>query len=364
MDIKKPDNVTLRGAHVDPIPETPNKRVVNFPRNHPTVNNHIKEFLCIWQANTDSKVIYDPVQVSRYLFKYVCKAEKESSDFRKVARAAVSAAPDDKSLRHGLQKILIKSVSKNTPLQEAHLHLSRDGIYADISLPFKYCSVSQGKALDLNAEDMTVKATKGEDYPELFWKRHNDPNFQQECRIYNSFKEEDNLESYFQRFEKTWVNPVGPEEVNLYEFIAFFDKNWKPSGERVPMIRPCFHKVPALNKKERFEAWARVQLLSYKADANPDNLTDGHDSITEAFDKFMEQNANNPRLNHLMEAYAGAVAASINVNGEMIEEAEDASADQPEDVDVAIEEEAFQQFGELQVDPLGKIKRGGNSNIC
>ena len=353
ISVKKPDNMTLRGAHVDPIsPDQPDKRVVNFPRNHPTVNNHIKEFLCMWQANTDSKVIYDPVQVTRYLFKYVCKAEKESLDFRKVARAAVSAAADDKSVKHGLQKILIKSVSKNTPLQEAHLHLGQDEVYADISQSFRYCSVGKSKAVDLDVEDMKVKATKPDDYPELFWKRHTDPNFQNECRIYNSFLEEGNLKSYFQRFEKTWIDPVGPEQVNLYEFVAFFDKSWKPDGQKVPVIRPSFHKVPSLNKKERFEAWARVQLLSYKADATPDNIKDGYEDISDAFVDFLRQNEKNPRLNFLKEDYEYALIASLNADGEIAEEDAEDPVGQPENLDAVIEEEAMLQFGELQQDPL------------
>ena len=315
--INKKADVTIRGSHVDPIEGKPHQRVVNFPRNHPTVNYHIREFLCLWQANTDSKVIYDPNQVTKYLFKYICKSEAESTDFRKVAQASIDSIDENKSVRSAIQRMLIKGISKDTCLQAAHLELSRTRGYSEISTSFHHCSVGGGKLINLDPVDLNAKVTK-ENLAELYWRRHEDPNFHNACLKYDAFMNEGTLDEYFQQFDKRWSDPPGPRDANLHDFISLYDREWKPKKTSItPVVNPFMHRVPPTTKKELFEKWARARLLQFKVDCTPDNVSKGFEDITEAFKAFMKSVEKNPRFNFLKTKWEEAQSAgALNVEKE------------------------------------------------
>ena len=341
--VNKKPNMMLRGAHVERSKENKKIHEVYFPRNHPTVNFHVKEILLIWRANTDTKPIYDTEQVRKYLFKYVCKSEKESTAFKKAVVAAVANSDDKTTVKSGLQKLFIKGVNKDVSLQECHLHLNKNRHHAEISLPTHHCSLAEGKALNLNPGDLATKVTRSSGYQDIYWNRENDPNYHEACAQYDAFKNEGKEEEYFKRFHKDWFPPCSPRETSLHEFVSFYDKQWRPSGQQtLPIFSPSFQKVPNLEQTERFEKWARAKLLQAKPGSTPQNILDGFDSITDAFKNFIETNTKE-KWNLIREGYKAAAVPSEDVegDGDQVTKDEDPNKDPGE-------------FEDLYIGPVGK----------
>ena len=299
--IKRPD-LTLRGCHVIPRKGAPTIHDLNLVRNHPNVNFHIKEFLLVWRGNIDSKIILDPAQVKKYLFSYISKHEGESIDFRKACRAAVANCNDATSMKKAAQKIMMQTVNRDTPLQEAILQLKRDRNYADFSQTFHQISVGGSKSLNLHPKDMKQKLTNTDSYQDHYWNRHQDPKYLEAVQNFNAFAEDGKLDEYYSQFHKDFKNPTSPAETNLNNYIAFYNKDWTISrNQRVPLINPYFQTPPNVSKTQSYETYARGRMLQFKVDATPDNITGGFESITEAFKHFIK---NAPkRLEFLKEEY-------------------------------------------------------------
>ena len=367
--INKTPGKTLRGAHCDPVKKSRQhvgnldmsggQHVINYVRNHPTINNHVKEFLVIWLANTDTKPIYDVDQVIKYLFNYVCKHEKESLAFRKAGKAAVANISETTSVKTGLQKIFIKSVGKDTPLQEAHIHLNKRRHHAVMDATFHQCSVGGGKSLNLESDKDDVKVVRSEGYPEKYWNRENDQNYLNMCLKYDAFKAEGQEEEYFKLFHPNWKTPKAPQDCCLHDFIQWHDKNWRPTPytERIPIISPYFQKVPSTAKKERYEVWARTSLLEFKVGATPDNLLNEHDTISEAFEEFMKNVP--PRLKFLHEKYQDAqIKGAIETAQKNAAQEEEDAEEEEEEVQNEVheeDEEAPFEFEDLLIQPNGKF---------
>ena len=346
--INKAPGKTLRGAHCDPVKDNPKMHMINYVRNHPTINNHIKEYLVIWLGNTDTKPIFDVDQVARYLFNYVCKHEKESLAFRKAGKAAVANVSETTSVKTGLQKIFIKSVGKDTPLQEAHLHLNKRRRHAVMSATFHQCSVGGGKSLNLESDKDDVKVVRSKGYPELYWERESDQNYLNACRKYDSCKAEGQEEEYFKNFSPNWKTPKAPQDCCLHDYIQWHDRNWRPTAETIPIISPYFQRVPSIAKKERYEVWAKTSLLEYKVGATPSNLLDEHDTISEAFDAFMKDVP--PRLKFLHEKYEHAQIPDFDDK----EENTEAQGEVEREGNEEEEEDSF-EFEDLLIRPNGKF---------
>ena len=306
--VNKCKDKMLRGAHVEPSKDNPKVHTLYYPRNHPSVNFHVKEFLEIWRANTDTKPIFDVDQVRRYLFDYVCKHEKETSAFKKATKAVAALAPDTTSPKTLLQQMIIKGVSKDISLQECHLHLNKKRHHGKLSMTTHNLSVAGGKALNLETDDLESKVTKASGYQDIYWNREKDPNYAEICNQYDAFKNEGTVDEFFKKFSPNWENPPNPRDCCLHDFVAFFDKQWRPKkNELVPIISPFFQKVPNINKTEQFEKFARTRLLEFKPGATPDNVAEGFESITDAFEDFLKTNQS-PRLNFLREMYSAAIS--------------------------------------------------------
>ena len=86
-DINDPDdplnNPMIYGASYDLLSDD----VLLLLRNHPYINNHIIEILTLWGANCDQKCIRSYEQVVQYLLKYFLKPEKQSDQFKTLAKA-------------------------------------------------------------------------------------------------------------------------------------------------------------------------------------------------------------------------------------------------------------------------------------
>ena len=66
--------VMEKGAEI--VVESGSTKKLVYLRNHPMVNNHIKELGLGWNANIDSKVILHHDQLEEYIMKYILKEEK------------------------------------------------------------------------------------------------------------------------------------------------------------------------------------------------------------------------------------------------------------------------------------------------
>ena len=112
-------------------------------------------------------------------------------------------------MKKAAQKIMMQTVNRDTPLQEAHLQLKRDRNYADFSQTFHQISVGGSKSLNLHPKDMKQKLTNTDSYQDHYWNRHQDPKYLEAVQNFNAFAEDGKLDEYYSQCSQvTFVKPT------------------------------------------------------------------------------------------------------------------------------------------------------------
>ena len=152
--------------------------------------------------------------------------------------------------------------------------------------------------LDKNPEDLAMSAEKS--MADAYFNRTNDEKFQKLCEDYN--KDPDEYYRKLKKYQPNWLTPKKPMDLNMHDYVAFFNKNWSMSTtEHFPDFRPGFKKTPNKVQKERFERWATTKMLIYTPGAHPDTILDGFATVEEAMKDFVENSGFCP--NHIKDEW-------------------------------------------------------------
>ena len=97
------------------------------------------------------------------------------------------------------------------------------------------------------------------------------------------------------KYQPNWRTPKKPQDLNLYDYVAFFTKGWTlKANEHVPCFSPSFKTVPHKSQTERFNLWAKTRMMIYTPGANPDNILEGFDNVEAAMKHFVEESGHCP----------------------------------------------------------------------
>ena len=332
------------GARIVRPDEEMRKQGIYYLRNHPTLNNHIKELLIIWMANVDTKFILHPEQLEEYVTKYCCKDEKPSHHFANVLRASIAKCNPNSTVRSACQKALIQGNVRDVSRQEAFMQLEKSLAYVDCSQSFRMVSLTGNCQVDLNCNDPKKKVTKKDDVAETFYKRKDDPLFLELCKLY-----ETDHEAFCKKLSPKYANPKHPNDICLYEFVAFYNCNWKPCRtDTVPIFSPYFLKPPSNTpkKREQYERFCRTNLLVYKPGCTRENILENFGSLDEALRDFVK---NSPHCPSFLKADYGK--AQISTEEEAQISAEEAGSKETN-------EDAFPTENKKEDDDIEKVMAG------
>ena len=154
----------------------PSKKI-QFLRNHPMVNEHIKELLLAWRANIDSKAILSLLHLNTYVMKYTTKSELASKTYKSVAKAIIAEANEDSPAIKLLQRLLFKTATRDISRQEACLMLSKKHEYVKCSLKAKSVSLLNNKRIKIEAENPDANIVVDKNLAEIYWSRESDENY-------------------------------------------------------------------------------------------------------------------------------------------------------------------------------------------
>ena len=155
----------------------PSKKI-QFLRNHPMVNEHIKELLLAWRGNIDSKPILSLAHLNTYVMKYTTKSELASKTYKSVAKATIAEANEDSPAIKLLQRVLFKTATRDISRQEACLMLSKKHDYVKCSLKAKSVSLLNNKRIKIEAENPDANIVVDKNLAEIYWSRESDENYQ------------------------------------------------------------------------------------------------------------------------------------------------------------------------------------------
>ena len=228
---------------------------LTFLRNHPTVVNHVPELLNIWGANIDSNEINSYEQIINYLMKYMFKNEPNSPGFNSISGAVVSNAPIGESLKKVLQKVLMQSIKEHDISKQECMHILNQLPFVEFSHEFVHVNVMGTRRINFSSDNTTLSHPAQEDnYASIYWKRNEDPFFQEAVQKYNS--------------KEPHVIMENPIDINLYNFCRFYTKKWKLSQkEKVPHITPNFYRIPKKNgpNSAQYMLFLKSILLIFKS---------------------------------------------------------------------------------------------------
>ena len=289
----KSDAYFSEGAKlVVPSPGEDEKIGIHYLRNHPTLNDHIKELLLIWMANIDTKYILHPEQLEEYVTKYCCKNEQPTHHFTNVLKASIAKCNPNSTMRSACQKALIQGNVRDVSRQEAFLQLDSSLNYVECSKTFKYVSLSGCYQVDLNCQDTKKKVAKKNDVAQSFYKRAENSEFQMLCQLY-----ETDRAAFNKKFSPKYVLPKHPNEISFHEFVANYNCNWKPNSiDVVPIISPYFLKPPGNSPKNKaaYERFCWRNLLVYKPGCTPQNVIEGFETLHDALEDFVRNSPDCP----------------------------------------------------------------------
>ena len=283
------------GAVLRPLPDNKNKMEFACLRNHYTISNHIPEISLIWGANTDFTPLLSPRQAKDYTCKYMTKSGDSSKDHKKIVKSTIAKKNANAPAKKAVQSILMENVSKDTPKEECCLQLLRGRNYMSYNLPMSFVNLKDTRKVNLNKKGDEKAISTQENQAEVYFKRESDPGYKKLCEDFDN-----DSEDYFRRLKKfhpTWKTAVGPRDLSLHSFVAFFTRKWNFStSESCPVFSPSFKRPPKLRHKDRFEVWARSNILKYLPGATPETIVKKDQSVKNAFELFVTESGHCPRF--------------------------------------------------------------------
>ena len=183
-----------------------------------------------------------------------------------------------------MQKVLMSASKRDVSKQETALMFSNKHDYVQFSLSMRHCSLTGNKVISTDQDKGDAKVSQGEGYQTKYWNRLSDQKFLDAVKEYESDEK-----SWLDRAPKNWKSPKHPLECSLYDYNAYFTKDWKlQNHDSVPVFKPFFRNVPKRNNKERYEEFCRVRLLTFLPGSTPTNLLEGFETCADRMDDFVK----------------------------------------------------------------------------
>ena len=293
--IRQPTVANIGGAEIKQMPDRKTKNKISCLRNHYTINNYVAEILLIWGANMDYSAILNPKQAQEYCTKYMTKNGESSKDHKKLTKSTIAKKNADAPGKKLISSMLMETIPKDVPKEEACLQLLKGRNYMDFSMPFSFVSLKDTKLVRMDKNGKEHAINKSETLADLYFNRTNDENYLKACVEYD--KNPDAFLQRAKRMQPNWTNPVGPKEVTLHDFVAFFTRKWNISAvEHCPQFTPFFKSPPSIKNLQRFEIWAKNNMLEFIPGATPETICDPGETIKEAMERFVSQSPHCPSL--------------------------------------------------------------------
>ena len=254
-------------------------------RNHPRLVVTIAEFIIGWRSNNNTRFVESVHQLIEYVLKYIMKVTAGSKSFENTVKDITNQANDNSKVSSVFQKLLMRNITEHDLSRTEAFRLVLGKPLVFYSREFRPVNL-MGLRMVVNDNEgdgeagADRKATK-DNLADLYWRRHNDENFA-------------NLVELYEAGEVSL--PYHPREINLYMFVARFDKNWTPSRKTYVPVPSPLHKYPpdprepkaAENRKD----YLRSQLLLFKPGMRPSLLPE---DLEDAMHNFVKT-AHCPRL--------------------------------------------------------------------
>ena len=254
-------------------------------RNHPRLIVTIAEFIIGWRSNNNTRFVESVHQLIEYVLKYIMKVTAGSKSFENTVKDITNQANDNSKVSSVFQKLLMRNITEHDLSRTEAFRLVLGKPLVFYSREFRPVNL-MGLRMVVNDNEgdgeagADRKATK-DNLADLYWRRQNDENFA-------------NLVELYEAGEVSL--PYHPREINLYMFVARFDKNWTPSRKTYVPVPSPLHKYPpdprepkaAENRKD----YLRSQLLLFKPGMRPSLLPE---DLEDAMHNFVKT-AHCPRL--------------------------------------------------------------------
>ena len=295
----------VEGAEIDQPPQEPGeeprsrasigRRDLQFARNHPYVDSHVKEIALGWCGNTDTQLIKSEAQCRRYLAKYLNKEEGASHSQKKLMKATGSKLNENSSIRSGIQRLMIQSTTREVCRQEAVIMTNKKGEFMVFSMPSRMVCIGETRRLNLDVTDPNARAFNDSGWQFKYFNRDDDNNFLEAVARYE--KDPEVWKTKAKKKLPNYKNVKHPREVNLHDFCSFFTKQWDfVREEHFPVFTPFLREVSP-NNKDLYERFCKGRLLQFKAGAKPENLLEGgFKTYAECLEDFVKNGADCPTL--------------------------------------------------------------------
>ena len=263
-------------------------------RNHPRLVISITEFIVGWRGNTNTRFVQSVHQLIEYVLKYIMKVTAGSLSFANTVKDITNHTDESAKVSSVFQKLLMRNITEHDLSRTEAFRIALGMDFVFYSRQFRRVNLMGLRmVVKDDGSDGTVRKATKDNRADLYWRRDDDPHFANLVKAY----EEGNI-----------VLPWHPREINLYQYVAYFENNWTPSRETyVPLPAPQ-HKYPPDPRKPKNAAsrkdYLQTQLLLFQPGLRPQSLPDDLEAgmrefvetthcprlIREAFLKSWEEN--------------------------------------------------------------------------
>ena len=197
-------------------------------RNHSRVVQHVPEIMQAWRANTNLQIVRSIKQLLDYVVKYMLKASTGSKSFESTVKDITDQQESDTRASSIYQKILIRQISEHDMLRTEAFRIVLGLPFVFYSREFRNVNLMGVRRVvtDAGQEQSLDRRATQDNFADIYWVRESKQEF---------------LDLVHRFEEGLLILPWHPREINLYYFVAHFDKKWRLNNKTyVPHISPTF----------------------------------------------------------------------------------------------------------------------------